>query len=55
MIEYIYGNLIIKESNYCIIDVNGIGYKVSITNNTYESLPTIKERVNLLIFFHVLL
>ena len=39
MIEYIYGNLIVKESNYCIIDVNGIGYRINITNNKIPYPP----------------
>ena len=53
MIEYLSGILNTKNPSIAVIDVNGIGYKVSITNNTYESLPIIKERVSLLIFFHV--
>ena len=53
MIEYLSGILVVKNPNTSVIDVNGIGYKVNITNNSYEALPNIKERVNLLIFFHV--
>jgi len=53
MIEYLSGILIIKKPNLSIVDVNGIGYKIHITNNSYDVLPNIKERVNFLIFFHV--
>ena len=53
MIEYLSGILVIKKPNISIIDVNGIGYKINITNNSYESLPDLKSRVHLLIFFHV--
>ena len=53
MIEYLSGILIIKTPNLSVVDVNGIGYKVNITNNSYEVLPDIKKRVNFLIFFHV--
>ena len=53
MIEYIYGNLIVKESNYCIIDVNGIGYRINITNNAFDRLSDIDNKVKLLIYFSV--
>ena len=53
MIEYLSGILIIKTPNLSVVDVNGIGYRVNITNNSYEVLPDIKKRVNFLIFFHV--
>ena len=53
MIEYLSGILIRKTPNLSVVDVNGIGYRVNITNNSYEVLPDIKKRVNFLIFFHV--
>ena len=53
MIEYLSGILVTKKPDISIIDVNGIGYKVNITNNSYELLPDVKNRVHLLIFFHV--
>jgi len=53
MIEYLSGILISKKPNISVVDVNGIGYKVNITNNSYEALPDIKKRINFLIFFHV--
>ena len=53
MIEYLSGILISKTPNVSVVDVNGIGYKVNITNNSYEALPDIKKRINFLIFFHV--
>lgn len=53
MIEYLSGILVSKKPDISIIDVNGIGYKINITNNSYESLPDLKNRVHLLIFFHV--
>ena len=51
MIEYLSGILIIKTPKISVVDVNGIGYRVNITNNSYEVLPDIKKRVNFLIFF----
>ena len=53
MIEYLSGILIRKNPNVAIVDVNGIGYRVNITNNSYEALPELKNKVNFLIFFHV--
>ena len=53
MIEYISGILLKKESNYIIVDVNGIGYKVSISLNTYDDLPMINQKVSIDTFFHV--
>ena len=53
MIEYLSGILIIKRPNISIVDVNGIGYRVNITNNSYEVLPDVKKKVTFLIFFHV--
>ena len=48
MIEYLSGILIIKKPNISIVDVNGIGYRVNITNNSYEVLPDVKKKVNFL-------
>ncbi|MAZ68477.1 MAG: Holliday junction branch migration protein RuvA [Candidatus Marinimicrobia bacterium] len=53
MIEYISGKLISKNQSLAIIDVNGLGYRVNITNNTLEKLPSPENLVKLLIFFHV--
>ena len=53
MIEYISGKLISKNQSLAVIDVNGLGYRVNITNNTLEKLPNPENLVKLLIFFHV--
>lgn len=53
MIEYISGKLISKNQSLAVIDVNGLGYRVNITNNTLEKLPSPESSVKLLIFFHV--
>ena len=53
MIEYISGILIKKESNFVIIDVNGIGYKILISINSYDSLPAINKKTSINTFFHV--
>ena len=53
MIEYLSGLLIEKFPSYCIIDVNGIGYKINCTINCYDELPQKKTDVKILIYFHI--
>ena len=53
MIEYISGILIKKESNFLIIDVNGMGYKIFISLNSYDKLPAVNKNVSINTFFHV--
>ena len=53
MIEYISGILIKKETNFIIIDVNGMGYKIFITLNSYDKLPGLNHNVSVNTFFHV--
>ena len=53
MIEYISGILIKKESNFLIIDVNGMGYKIFISLNSYDKLPALNKNVSINTFFHV--
>ncbi|MDR1522452.1 MAG: Holliday junction branch migration protein RuvA [Endomicrobium sp.] len=49
MIDYLIGTLESKTSNNITIDVNGIGYAVSISINTFSKLPEIGEQVKLYI------
>tara|TARA_B100000029_G_scaffold51859_1_gene47166 strand:- start:359 stop:940 length:582 start_codon:yes stop_codon:yes gene_type:complete len=53
VIEYISGILIKKESNFLIIDVNGMGYKIFISLNSYDKLPAVNKNVSINTFFHV--
>jgi len=53
MIEYISGKLIKKQTNSIIVDVNGLGYKIHISLNTYDKLPGLKENVSLDTYFSV--
>tara|TARA_B100001750_G_C15229074_1_gene457186 strand:- start:81 stop:662 length:582 start_codon:yes stop_codon:yes gene_type:complete len=53
MIEYISGILIDKKSDFCIIDVNGLGYKINISTNTFNQLKKINQNVKILIYFSV--
>ena len=53
MIEYISGILADKQSNFCVVDVNGLGYKINISTNTFNQLKTINQNVKILIYFSV--
>jgi len=52
MIAYIDGKLTHKDPTYVIIDVNGIGYQIKISLNTYARL-TEGERCKLHTFLHI--
>ena len=53
MIEIIYGILVKKTPIYSVVDVNGIGYRITCTLNCYEKLPELKSKVSFLIHFHI--
>jgi len=52
MISYISGKIVEKEPTHVVIDVNGIGYLIKISLNTY-SLIRDSESAKLLTYFHV--
>lgn len=52
MIAYIDGKLTYKDPTYVIIDVNGIGYQIKISLNTYAKLME-GERCKLHTFLHI--
>jgi len=52
MIAYIDGKLTHKDPTYVIIDVNGIGYQIKISLNTYAKLVE-GERCKLHTFLHI--
>jgi len=53
MIEYINGTLVEKKTNYCVLDVNGMGYNIIISLNTFNNLPDINEKIKILTYFSV--
>jgi Holliday junction DNA helicase RuvA len=53
MIGYLFGKLLEKEANTVIIDVNGVGYEVTIPLSTFYDLGEIGEAVELRIFTYV--
>ena len=53
MIDFLRGRLVRKDPVSVSIDVNGVGYSVSISLQTYEKLPSTGEEVLLLTHLHV--
>ncbi len=52
MIAFLKGKLVHKEPTFVIIEVNGIGYQVSISLNTFSEI-TDKENIQLLTYLQV--
>ena len=53
MIEFISGKLIKKNPDYIVVDVSGIGYKINISLNSYNSLCSLNEKLFIDTYFHV--
>jgi Holliday junction DNA helicase RuvA len=52
MFEYLNGKVVYKKPDSIALDVNGVGYRVSISLITYHNLPT-GEMVRLYIYNHI--
>lgn len=52
MIAYLKGKLVHKEPTFIILDVNGIGYQVSISLHTFSEIKD-KEDLKLVTYLHV--
>ncbi len=53
MIAHLRGKLLVKHPNQAIVDVNGVGYEVTITVPTFSELPGVGSDVALNIHTHV--
>ena len=53
MIVHISGKLISKNTSYVIVDVNGIGYYIYITLNTYNTLSDLNSNIFLLTYYNI--
>ena len=53
MISYLQGKIVQKNQTELIIDVNGIGYTVSIPLSTFEKLEHTEGQVKILTYMHV--
>lgn len=53
MIAYVNGTVTYKDPAFTIIDVNGIGYEIRISLQTYTALPEIGERSKLVTYLNI--
>lgn len=53
MIAYIDGKLVHKDPAFVIIDVQGVGYQLKISLNTYAALKNTPERCRLYTYLHI--
>jgi len=53
MISFVSGQLVEKQVNQVVVDNNGIGYGLMISNNTYQALPETGEQVRLLTYLQI--
>ena len=53
MIAYVNGTVTYKDPAYAIIDVNGVGYEIRISLQTYTSLPEYGERCKLVTYLNI--
>lgn len=53
MIAYVNGIVAYKDPAYAIIEVNGLGYEVRISLQTYTSLPELGARCKLVTFLNI--
>ncbi len=53
MFEYIFGELTVKKIDYVVLDINGLGYKIYISLNTFENLVEIGNDERLYIHTNV--
>ncbi|MCH8986616.1 Holliday junction branch migration protein RuvA [Patescibacteria group bacterium] len=53
MISYLSGEVIIKKDSFIILDVQGVGYKVFISERTFDKIPDIGQNSKLFCHLHV--
>lgn len=53
MISFIVGTIEEKRENILVLECGGIGYELTISGTTYETLPLIGERVKILTYLQV--
>lgn len=53
MIGFLVGTIEEKFENYLLLDVNGVGYELLISNNTLVALPNINETTKVLTYLQV--
>ena len=53
MIAFLVGTIEYKNENTLILDVNGVGYELAISNNTLMTLPNVGETIKILTYLQV--
>jgi Holliday junction DNA helicase RuvA len=53
MIAYVEGKITYKDPAFTVIDVNGLGYEVKISLQTYTSMPDVGERCKLVTYLNI--
>ncbi|MEX0647001.1 MAG: Holliday junction branch migration protein RuvA [Balneolaceae bacterium] len=53
MIAYLKGTITSKSQDRMIIDVGGVGYRVEISTQTFETLPDAGTELKILIYHHI--
>lgn len=53
MISYLHGKIVIKELDFIVIDVNGVGYGVNVPTSLIGKLPGINEEATIYTYLYV--
>lgn len=53
MIAYLIGYIADKTESNLVLEVNGVGYELTISSNTYNTLPLLGEKVKILTYMAV--
>lgn len=53
MISYLHGKIVIKELDFIVIDVNGVGYGVNVPTSLIDKLPGINENATVYTYLYV--
>ncbi len=53
MIAFLVGTIAEKYENTVVVDVNGVGYELTISNNTASTLPMVNETIKILTYLQV--
>lgn len=53
MISYLHGKIVIKELDFIVIDVNGVGYGVNVPTSLIDKLPGINENAIVYTYLYV--
>jgi Holliday junction DNA helicase RuvA len=53
LIEFIQGELQLKSTNYIVVQVGGVGYRLFTPSLTMAKLPSVREEVTMFTYLHV--